>query len=63
MRRDCGTAGHVVADDDPECIACGELVTTADVVGLHFARNQGALGSTSDIATVAEWGPARIEAP
>lgn len=58
MKRDCAIDGHVTVDQDLECLACGELIAANDIVGLHFNREHGALGTTRDIASPEEWGHA-----
>lgn len=62
-RRDCTAHGHVTVDFDPECIACGDLISLTDRVGLHIDRPRGELESALSIASIEEWGPASTGAP
>lgn len=59
MPRDCATEGHVLVDDDPECLACGRTLTPGDPVGQHVrttTRNLGELANPQDRASIYEYG-------
>lgn len=57
--RDCQAQGHVLVEHDgPECLCCGELVTTDDRVGVVIVRGQGEATDPRDRAHPTEWGHA-----
>lgn len=47
--------GHVLVDDDLECLVCAALVTTDDRIGMHLHRDRGELDDTRNIATGDSW--------
>lgn len=56
MRHSCKTLGHVVVDQDIECLVCGKWITKDDKIHWHKYRDLGELRGPGAMAY--DFGPA-----